>query len=325
VTDGTAVVLMGDRDRQRGIRDRWTDSQQQRAAARAAVELRDLSLANDDVQLEERGERLGRRRLRLEGIVDQDDSVWSSFFDVGLTVARAVGRVVVARGRQPVRPVGTGSLITDRLLLTNHHVCPAPQDAAEMAVQFGYEYDAVGGERLADQRALDPDVCFVTDPELDFTLVAVADRDGQPPGTLYGCLQLIEQTGKAVIGEVVNVIHHPAGERKRVSLRDNRLVAMDDLWLRYESDTREGSSGAPVFNDQWELIALHHGGVPATDDEGFELARDGRRWTDDMGEEQLAFSGNEGARVSRIVRSLRATVLAPEQRALLATVLEQEE
>ena len=79
-----------------------------------------------------------------------------------------------------------------------------------------------------------------------------------------------------MIGEVLNVIHHPAGERKRASIRFNRMVSEDDLWVRYERDTREGSSGAPVFNDQWEMVALHHGGVPATDAEGFELTADGR-------------------------------------------------
>lgn len=325
MTGDTAVVLTGNGDRLRDIRDRWRESEPQRSDAHEAVRRRDLSLANDPARLEERGDRLRRRRLRLEGIVDQDDSVWLSFFDGGLAAARSVARVVEIPARRPVRPVGTGSLVTDRLFLTNHHVCPSPEDAGGMAVQFGYEYDEVGGERPADQRELTPDALFVTDPQLDFTLVAVAERDGQPPGARYGHLPLIEQTGKVVIGEVLNVIHHPAGDRKRVSLRANRLVAMDDLWLRYESDTREGSSGAPVFNDQWEMIALHHGGVPATDAEGFELARDGRRWTEDMGEEALAYSGNEGARVSRIIRSLRATELRPEHRTLLAAVLDREE
>lgn len=319
------VVLIGTDDRLRGIRDRWTASAPQRTAARNAVDRRDLSLANGPAQLKKREDRLRSRHLRLEGIVEQDDSVWLSFFDCGLKASRSVGRVVEAPARQPVQAIGTGSLVTERLLLTNHHVCRTPEEAAGMAVQFGYEYDENGGERPTDQWELAPDTLFVTDPALDYTVVAVAERDGQPPGSTYGHIPLIEQTGKAVMGEVLNVIHHPAGDRKRVSLRYNRMVAEDDLWLRYESDTREGSSGAPVFNDQWEMIALHHGGISAIDDEGFELARDGRRWTEDMGEEALAYSGNEGARVSRIVRSLRETDLTPERRTLLATVLNPEE
>jgi S1-C subfamily serine protease len=313
--------MLGVDDRLREIRDRWEASKDQRDAAHLAVDRRDLSVVNRPEDLAERRDRLQRRRLRLEGIVDQDDSVWLSFFDCGLKAARSVGRVVEAPVRQPARPIGTGSLVTDRLLLTNNHVCRSPEEAAGMAVQFGYEYDDVGQERPADQWPLAPGDLFVTDPDLDYTLVAVATRGGRAPGSAYGSIPLIAQTGKAVIGEVLNVIHHPAGQRKRVSLRFNRMVAEDDLWVRYESDTREGSSGAPVFNDQWEMIALHHGGVAATDDEGFELARDGRRWTPEMGRDAIAYTGNEGARVSRIVRSLRAAGVAPEQRPLLDPLL----
>ncbi len=319
------MVATGVDDRLREIRERWDASEDQREAARRAIDRRDLTLVNPPEDLRRRQDRLRRRHLRLEGIVDQDDSVWLSFFDCGLKAARSVGRVVEAPRRQPVVPIGTGSLVTDRLLLTNHHVVRAPDEAAGMAVEFAYEYDEDGESRDEDRWPLAPGDCFVTDPELDYTLVAVALRDGRPPGETYGSIPLIGQTGKAVIGEVLNVIHHPAGERKRVSLRFNRMVAEDDLWLRYESDTREGSSGAPVFNDQWEMVALHHGGVAATDDEGFELTRDGQRWTRDMGEDAVAYVGNEGARVSRIVRSLRGADVPLEQRRLLTPILGEEQ
>jgi V8-like Glu-specific endopeptidase len=28
-------------------------------------------------------------------------------------------------------------------------------------------------------------------------------------------------------------------------------------WVDYEVDTEPGSSGSPVFNNKWELVALH--------------------------------------------------------------------
>lgn len=307
-------------DRLREIRERWVGSADQRAAAQAAVDTGELKRVNTEEDLDERRERLERRNLRLEGIVETDDSVWLSFFESGMKAARAVGRVVEPR-RGPSQPVGTGSLVTSRLLLTNNHVCDSAETARGLKVEFGYEYDGEGNERLADPWPLVPDDFFATDAELDFTLVAVALRDGSAPGDTYGHIPLIGQTGKAVIGEVLNVIHHPAGERKRASIRFNRMVSEDDLWVRYESDTREGSSGAPVFNDQWEMVALHHGGVPATDDEGFELTRTGERWTPEMGEGALSYLGNEGARVSRIIRSLSRMQLPPEHRDLVADIL----
>ena len=55
--------------------------------------------------------------------------------------------------------------------------------------------------------------------------------------------------------------------------------------MHYSADTEPGSSGSPVFNDQWEVIALHHASVRAP--------------------EHTEFGGvlNEGIRVSAIVRA----------------------
>lgn len=46
-------------------------------------------------------------------------------------------------------------------------------------------------------------------------------------------------------------------------------------FLHYRTDTAPGSSGAPVFNDQWQVVALHRAGVWATNDAGQILAIDG--------------------------------------------------
>jgi V8-like Glu-specific endopeptidase len=35
----------------------------------------------------------------------------------------------------------------------------------------------------------------------------------------------------------------------------------DGRRLRYRNNTEPGSSGSPVFNFEWELVALHHGGA----------------------------------------------------------------
>ncbi|GAA2009121.1 V8-like Glu-specific endopeptidase [Nakamurella flavida] len=307
-----------------GILGRWHGSAEQRAATARAVAARDLTMANAPADLARRRGRLADRGLRLEGLVDRDDSVFSPFLVAGLTAARSVGRVVHARRGQPVRPVGTAALVTPSLVLTNNHVCPDTDTAAELAVEFGFAYDGEGGEPAPDRRACRPDAFFLTDADLDWTLIAVADRGTRRAGARWGHLTLVEQTGKAVNGEHLNVVHHPGGDRQSFSIRDNRMVAEDDLWLRYESDTRAGSSGAPVFNDQWEMVALHHGGVPRTDTDGHPLARTGQRWTPELGEDALDYLGNEGARVSRILRSLRALAgdLPADHRRLVRALLD---
>ncbi|MDQ1031640.1 V8-like Glu-specific endopeptidase [Streptomyces umbrinus] len=305
------------------IAARWAASVDQVTNTAAALRERNLTLANAPDEIDRRQRRLSEQGLDLEALVGDDDSVRTNFLSRGSTAARSVGRVVnVALRRDPPVPLATGVLVSPRLLLTNNHVVPGEVDASEAAVQFGFEIDEAGRECEYVTYALAPEVCWFTDEELDFTVVAVADLHGKAPGDAYGWVPLIEQTGKAINCEPLNVIHHPGGDRKRVSIRENRMVAQDELWLRYTSDTRKGSSGAPVFNDQWEMVALHRRGIKLLDASGAPLARSGERWTRDMGPDAAAYMGNEGARVSRIVKRLREAPLDAPMRGLIDAAIE---
>lgn len=307
--------------RENEIAQRWRESSDQVEATADAVASDNPGLANEKEDLAEREDRLRRLNIDPEALVAEDDMVWLSFFSRGLIAARAVGRVVLTLRGEPPIAMGTGALIGPSLLITNNHVIHDEPEAAEMVVQFDYEYDDRGKPRPEVDCRLEPARFFHTDVRLDFTVVAVADLDGAPPGDRYGTVALIEETGKAVRAENLNVIHHPGGDRKRVSIRENRMVAQDDLWLRYTSDTKRGSSGAPVFNDQWEMVALHHGGVARRDEAGNKLTHGGEIWTEAMGAAAVEYVANEGARVSRIVRALRAAPLDPPARELIDRAL----
>jgi len=56
----------------------------------------------------------------------------------------------------------------------------------------------------------------------------------------------------------IYIIGHPSGEGLKLSLRDNLQVGLEDARLRYRTPTDGGSSGSPVFNDQWDLVGIHH-------------------------------------------------------------------
>jgi S1-C subfamily serine protease len=58
----------------------------------------------------------------------------------------------------------------------------------------------------------------------------------------------------------VYIAGHPGGRRLAVSLHDNHLLEHNERLMQYRTPTDPGSSGSPVFNDQWELIGLHHAG-----------------------------------------------------------------
>lgn len=259
--------------------------------------------------------------LGLERLMGSNDLIDIAFLERGAIAARGVGRITAetAQGTQ----FGTGFLVSPNLLLTNNHVLASAGDAARSYVEFDYQ-EGLDRLPLTPQAfALDPDRFLVTDAALDFTLVAVRQRSAAGEDlTAFGFLPLIEQEGKVILGELVNIIQHPDGEPKQLAIRENRLVDLLDNFLHYSTDTSAGSSGAPVFNDQWEVIGLHHSGVPKMRD-GSYVATDDTLWTPDRPETELAWVANEGLRVSVLLRALRERTLegvAAELRAELLDV-----
>ncbi|KUO07749.1 endonuclease [Streptomyces sp. DSM 15324] len=249
-------------------------------------------------------DRFGRELLGLERLIGRNDLTPVAFLEEGVLAARPVGRITV---RGPGGGHGTGFLVSSALLLTNHHVLGGQEEAARSEVAFGFQDGVGGGPLVPAVFGLEPQRFFVTDERLDFSLVAVAPRGlrGEALAS-YGRLALSEAPGKVVIGESVNIVQHPRGEPKQLALRDNRVVDVLDDFLHYESDTQPGSSGSPVFNDQWEVVALHHSAVPRTDEQGRPLSVDGTVWQPDMGEARLAWKANEGVRISRVLGALHA-------------------
>ncbi|WP_433263570.1 endonuclease [Actinosynnema sp. CS-041913] len=240
----------------------------------------------------------GSRELDLERLIGRNTLVDSDFLESGVAAARAVGRVRVG-GRW-----GTGFLIAPSLLLTAGHVLPSVTDAAQASVEFD-------GVLVACR----PELFFLGDMALDFTVVAVEDDPALPTH-----LPLVEQEGKVILGERLNLVLCPAGGPKQFALRDHTLVDVLDNFLHYEAGV--GAPGAPVFNDQWEVVALHHSGVPVTDDEGEPVTADGSRWSAGLGEHRLAWRAGEGVRISRVLRALRDRPLSGEAARLRAGIFD---
>jgi endonuclease G, mitochondrial len=194
---------------------------------------------------------------------------------------RSVGRVVTRIGNGRVS-YGTGFMVSPRLLMTNHHVLPSAEVAARSRIEFDFQRDLSGRGLAVQPFDLDPAAFFLADRDLDFALVAVNPRpSGARPLEWFGHQPLIGSEGKIMIGEPINIVQHPKGEMKQIVIRENRLLDLPeepDTVAHYEADTEPGSSGSPVFSDAWEIIALHHSGVPRTNGRGQILDVDGRVW-----------------------------------------------
>jgi hypothetical protein len=89
------------------------------------------------------------------------------------------------------------------------------------------------------------------------------------------------------------IVGHPRGsDQVQLSIRDNRLLDADDRRLHYRTPTAPGSGGSPVFDSNWEVIALHHAG-------GSRMPR--------LNGQPGTYAANEGIWLDRIVTELTAT------------------
>ena len=224
-------------------------------------------------------------RRQLERVINAPDFIDVRYLENGVTASQSVGRVRIMTPAGRLDGYGTGFLVAPQLLLTNHHVLPSTEVAAASEIEFNFQ-DGPDGQPLQPVIfKLAPDTFWMTDEQLDFALVAVHAGEGIDA---FGWNRLIEAEGKVIIGEAVTIVQHPNGERKQIAIRENKVVDLPDLFIHYETDTNPGSSGSPVFNDQWEVVALHHAAVRVT------------------GHSELGNYANEGIRVSRLMQYLRA-------------------
>ncbi|MDY7014327.1 MAG: endonuclease [Cyanobacteriota bacterium] len=263
------------------------------------------------------------KRILLERLLGQKDLMNVSYLESGLSRARSVCRLILRDRNRRIAGYGTGFLVSPHLLLTNNHVLPNPQQAQNALAEFNYQSNPDGQLLPSIVYSLDPETFFLTQNHLDYSLVALQESQELPPPKELGWNPLIEEQGKVLIGEYVSIIQHPGGEPKQLALRENRVIDLLEHFLHYQTDTAPGSSGSPVFNDQWEVVGLHHSGVPKTDSQGNLLSLDGRIWTPAMGEDRLDWLANEGTRISRIIQDLKArSNLNPQQRQLRSELLE---
>src|SRR5215216_2004680 len=272
---------------------------------------------------------VGTEPLALERILNKSNLISINYLERGLRVSRSVARIRIRSAQGQTLGFGTGFMVSPQLLMTNNHVLTSDRDAAFSQAEFNFQDDTSGRPLPTSVFDLDPDLFFVTDEGLDFTLIAVKEKARDGSGDLselqfFGWNHLIEEEGKAILGEFLNIIQHPNGEPKQLALRENQFIDLLDNFLHYETDTAPGSSGSPVFNDQWEIVGLHHSGVPRKDQEGRILTRDGSLWKPSMGEHKIDWIANEGIRVSRLIKHIKQLVLSDTQRRLRTDLLEKE-
>lgn len=202
-----------------------------------------------------------------EAVLFQDDMLSEAYLRIGLEAGRSVARLQTPRYDGEVKSAtvaywGTGWLIGKDLLITNHHVFNArdknemPASAADFAAQalgttVEFDLNSDGGKSTpAMIREL-----VTSDAALDFAIVRIDQVTDRQP------LALVRTPLKIAARDTVplNIIQHPEGKPKRIAIRNNLATPSVGSDLRYFTATLPGSSGSPVFTDDWKVVALHRG------------------------------------------------------------------
>lgn len=210
----------------------------------------------------------------LERIVNSEDN----FLDIDLLAgaiytAQAVGRIELPSGRA----LGTGFLVGPDLIMTNFHVFKTKDVLERAVIRFDYQVNADGVVTQGRVFNFMPDLYISSpDTELDFALVRVkgeplAERKMGSDDEGLDYLELLRRgrhrgyllvsPAMIVEQERVNIVQHPNGNPQKVVLTQNYVLSnMSADRVHYLADTMPGSSGSPVLNNHWEVIALHHSG-----------------------------------------------------------------
>jgi endonuclease G len=297
------------------VRDNVSDFSEEALIADVSPEIIKGNILGADENLAKRKEMLAAVKqepidFAFERAIGKNDSVYSNFVELIRNAKQKVGRIAIKNGNKNIG-FATGFMVAENLLLTNWHVFKTIEEVADSEIQFFYELDTLGNPGTAVSFKLKSEIFYHSNKELDYCFVAVSPLDISSKVILndIGYIFLDPALGK--LGneeeEALNIIHHPDGDYKQLSIRKNLFVKISPTSIWYQTDTAPGSSGSPVFNDQWQVVALHHMGVGRKNDAGDYIDKDGKiipKVNGTIDASKVVWDANEGIRISVILKDL---------------------
>lgn len=231
-----------------------------------------------------------QRGIALERVVRDENP----FFNLALLRSR-LGELEGRVCRVDINgaPQGTGFLIGRQLVLTNYHVVEKILNGqfhpGSLSCLFDHKIlpggqlspgDRIpllpGGEILVSSPYTigegkgTPEVGLPLEDQLDFAVLQLnrpaADDEINGPGFVSRGFETLPVAATNVLPGVGLIIaQHPMGEPMKLAIDTQSVIGYNGnkTRLRYRTNTEGGSSGSPVYDMDWKLVALHHLGDPA--------------------------------------------------------------
>jgi V8-like Glu-specific endopeptidase len=201
--------------------------------------------------------------IQLESYLQPEPEFWDAiFFKRAVENLASVCKIEIPSQRTR----GTGVLIANRLVLTNYHVLESNNhtdiktNALDAILHFGYFSSDSGNESEGQVFKLDrqqPILNFSPTEKLDYVLLQVEESIVQAMGiqpARWNANNLPQPR------QGINLVQHPKGDTMKVSISRDGIteVSQERGLIQYVSKTEPGSSGSPCFDENWNLVALHH-------------------------------------------------------------------
>lgn len=196
---------------------------------------------------------------------------------------------------------GTGFLVGADTVLTNYHVIrPVLKNLASASdITLRFDYKKINAQEINKgtvYKLASGEDWLVAEPSPPSHADTKNALPGAEPGDQeldYAVLRLAEPAGKHTIARVPDInsplrgwqklpdlqiplepsdplliLQHPSGDPLKLAIDTSASPEMlfNNKRLRYKTNTLPGSSGSPVFNFNFKLVALHHLGDPSYDE-----------------------------------------------------------
>ncbi len=186
----------------------------------------------------------------IYGFRDQDVQLFKQLIEKGQENFNVLAaRTNIARIESPQgKPIGTGVMIANNILLTCKHIFTKMQ-IQKAWVHFDYKI----GSYKSNEDLLELEFIY-EDDQLDYALLKIINFHLPQINISINKTEVLEKE------QEIRTIHYPDGKPLIVSGLGH-IKQIDEYSIDHNLKIDHASSGAPIFNRKWEMIAIHQGNV----------------------------------------------------------------